>query len=176
MVRLVDVLLVLIDRYFQIAKTSDFLQVGETINDIILTESSKTWKKKASSLKRTDVPPRILEKHERVLVVMDRVGRETVILCKRKAQTPVSDHSALLLHQSRFQSLQQHFPLSSMVDKNLQSWENCDRTFLVTIYNISSIQRHTTFRTPINSTAIHVITQVPLSINHSGSLIPFWNI
>lgn len=47
------------------------------------------------------------------------------------------------------------------MDKNLQNWENCDRTFLVTIYNISSMQRHTTFRTPMNSTAIHVITQVP---------------
>lgn len=73
----------------QIAKTSDFLQIGETINDIILTESSKTWKKKASS-KNTDIPPRILEKHERILEVIDRVGRETVILCKKKAQTPVS--------------------------------------------------------------------------------------
>lgn len=54
----------------------------------------------------------------------------------------------------------QHLSLSTLVDKNIQSWENCDRTFLVTIYNISPIQKHTTFRTPINSTAIHVITQV----------------
>ena len=42
----------------------------------------------------------------------------------------------------------------------MQNWENCDRTFLVTIHNISSSQKHTTFRTPINSTTIHVITQV----------------
>jgi hypothetical protein len=42
----------------------------------------------------------------------------------------------------------------------MQNWDNCDRTFLVTIYNISSIQKHTTFRTPANSTAINVITQV----------------
>jgi len=41
-----------------------------------------------------------------------------------------------------------------------KSAPNSDRTFLVTIYNISSIQTHTTFRTPINSTTIHVITQV----------------
>jgi hypothetical protein len=55
-----------------------------------LTESSKTWKKKASLSKQPDIPPRILEKHERILEVIDRVGRETVILCKKKAQTPVS--------------------------------------------------------------------------------------
>ncbi|CAF4184229.1 unnamed protein product, partial [Adineta steineri] len=133
-----------------IAKTNDFLQVGETINDIILTESSKTWKKKASSSKQPDIPPRILEKHERVLVVMDRVGRETVILCKKKAQTP------------------QHVLLSTLADKNIQNWENCDRTFLVTIYNISSIQKHTTFRTPINSTAIHVITQLMKKMRMAG--------
>ncbi|CAF1176350.1 unnamed protein product, partial [Adineta ricciae] len=133
-----------------IAKTNDFLQVGETINDIILTESSKTWKKKSSSSKHTDIPPRVLEKHERVLVVMDRVGRETVILCKRKAQTP------------------QHLIMSTLNDKTLQHWENCDRTFLVTIYNISSIQKHTTFRTPINSTAIHVITQLMKKIRMNG--------
>jgi hypothetical protein len=64
--------------------------VGETINDIILTASSKTWKKKASSSKHPENPPRILEKHERVLEVIDRVGRETVILCKKKAETPVN--------------------------------------------------------------------------------------
>ncbi|UJR13521.1 hypothetical protein I4U23_000535 [Adineta vaga] len=133
-----------------IAKTNDFLQVGETINDIILTESSKTWKKKALSSKHADIPPRILEKHERILVVMDRVGRETVILCKRKAQTP------------------QHLLMSTLVDKTLQNWENCDRTFLVTIYNISSIQKHTTFRTPINSTASHVITQLMRKIRMNG--------
>ena len=56
----------------------------------MLTESSKTWKKKASSSKNTDNPARILEKHERVLEVIDRVGRETVILSKKKAQTPVN--------------------------------------------------------------------------------------
>ncbi len=50
--------------------------------------------------------------------------------------------------------------LSTLIDKNIQNWENCDRTFLVTIYNISPIQKHTTFRTPVNSTAIHVVTQV----------------
>ncbi|CAF4645576.1 unnamed protein product, partial [Rotaria sp. Silwood1] len=134
-----------------IAKANDFLKVGETINDIVLTESSKTWKKKASSSsKHTDIPPRVLEKHERILEVIDRVGRETVILSKRKAQT------------------QQHLSLSTLIDKNIQNWENCDRTFLVTIYNISPIQKHTTFRTPVNSTAIHVITQLMTKIRMTG--------
>ncbi|CAF4873467.1 unnamed protein product, partial [Rotaria magnacalcarata] len=45
---------------------------------------------------------------------------------------------------------------------------NGDRTFLVTIYNISPIQKHTTFRTPINSTAIHVITQLMTKIRIAG--------
>jgi 5'(3')-deoxyribonucleotidase len=124
-------------------KSNDFLKVGDAINDMMLTESSKTWKKKSlSSSKTTDVSGRVLEKHERILEVIDRVGRETVILCKKKAQT------------------QAHLSLSTLIDKNIQNWENCDRTFLVTIYNISSIQKHTTFRTPVNTTAIHVITQV----------------
>ncbi|CAF2860546.1 unnamed protein product [Rotaria sp. Silwood2] len=134
-----------------IAKANDFLKVGETINDIVLTESSKTWKKKSSSSsKHTDIPPRVLEKHERILEVIDRVGRETVILSKRKEQT------------------QQHLSLSTLIDKNIQNWENCDRTFLVTIYNISPIQKHTTFRTPANSTAIHVITQLMTKIRMTG--------
>ncbi|CAF5101007.1 unnamed protein product, partial [Rotaria magnacalcarata] len=125
-----------------IAKANDFLKVGETIKDIVLTESSKTWKKKSSSSsKNNDISPRTLAKHERVLEVIDRVGRETVIMSKRKTQT------------------QQQLLLSTLTDKNMQNWENGDRTFLVTIYNISPIQKHTTFRTPINSTAIHVITQ-----------------
>jgi hypothetical protein len=56
----------------------------------MLTESSKTWKKKSSSSSKTiDVPPRVLEKHERILEVIDRVGRETVILCKKKTPTQV---------------------------------------------------------------------------------------
>jgi hypothetical protein len=64
--------------------------VGETINEMNLTESSKTWKKKSSSSsKTTDIPARILERHERVLEVIDRVGRETVILCKKKTHTQV---------------------------------------------------------------------------------------
>jgi hypothetical protein len=37
----------------------------------------------------TDIPARILEKHERILEVIDRVGRETVILCKKKVQAQV---------------------------------------------------------------------------------------
>ncbi|CAF0747680.1 unnamed protein product [Adineta ricciae] len=134
-----------------IAKANDFLKVGETINDMMLTESSKTWKKKASSSsKNNDVTPRILEKHERILEVIDRVGRETVILCKKKTPT------------------QQHLSLSTLMDKNIQNWENCDRTFLVTIYNVSPIQKHTTFRTPANSTAIHVITQLMTKIRMTG--------
>ncbi|CAF3485478.1 unnamed protein product [Adineta steineri] len=134
-----------------IAKANDFLKVGETINDIVLTESSKTWKKKSSSSsKNVDVAPRILEKHERILEVIDRVGRETVILCKKKTPT------------------QQHLSLSTLMDKNIQNWDNCDRTFLVTIYNISPIQKHTTFRTPTNSTAIHVITQLMTKIRMAG--------
>ena len=57
---------------------------------MMLTESSKTWKKKASSsTKIADVPARNLEKHERILEVIDRVGRETVILCKKKPQIQV---------------------------------------------------------------------------------------
>ena len=58
---------------------------------MMLTESSKTWKKKASSSssKNTDVPARNLEKYERILEVIDRVGRETVILCKKKVQAQV---------------------------------------------------------------------------------------
>jgi hypothetical protein len=77
---------------FKISKANDFLKVGETINDVILTESSKTWKKKSSSSSKiTDVPARILAKHERILEVIDRVGRETVILCKKKAQTQVEE-------------------------------------------------------------------------------------
>jgi uncharacterized protein YbbK (DUF523 family) len=56
----------------------------------MLTESSKTWKKKSSSSsKNTDVSPRLLQKHERILEVIDRVGRETVILCKKKTPTQV---------------------------------------------------------------------------------------
>lgn len=54
----------------------------------------------------------------------------------------------------------QPIPLSTLIDKNIQNWENGDRAFLVTIHNISALQKHTTFRTPVNSTAIHVITQV----------------
>lgn len=57
----------------------------------MLTESSKTWKKKISSSKNIDVPARILEKHERILEVIDRVGRETIILCKRKLPKMVSN-------------------------------------------------------------------------------------
>jgi hypothetical protein len=130
-----------------IAKANDFLPVGETINDIVLTESSKTWKKKASSSKNTDNPARILQKHERILEVIDRVGRETVILCKKKSLTS------------------QYLTISTLMDKNTQ---NSDRTFLVTIYNISSIQNHTTFRTPINSTTIHAITQLMRKIRMPG--------
>lgn len=74
---------------FQIAKSNEFLKPGETTNDIRLIESSKIWKKKASS-KNTDNPTRILEKHERILEVIDRVGRETVILCKKKTLTTVN--------------------------------------------------------------------------------------
>ncbi|CAM4740330.1 unnamed protein product [Rotaria magnacalcarata] len=134
-----------------IAKANDFLKVGETIKDIVLTESSKTWKKKSSSSsKNNDISPRTLAKHERVLEVIDRVGRETVIMSKRKTQT------------------QQQLLLSTLTDKNMQNWENGDRTFLVTIYNISPIQKHTTFRTPINSTAIHVITQLMTKIRIAG--------
>ncbi len=60
------------------------------MHDIMLTESSKTWKKKSSSSsKTTDKPARILEKHERILEVIDLVGRETVILCKKKSQIQV---------------------------------------------------------------------------------------
>ena len=67
------------------------MKVGETVNDIVLTESSKTWKKKSSSSsKNIDMSPRILAKHERILEVVDRVGRETVILCKRRTQTQVN--------------------------------------------------------------------------------------
>ncbi|CAF3686845.1 unnamed protein product [Rotaria sp. Silwood1] len=135
-----------------IAKTNDFLQIGETINDIILTESSKTWKKKNSSTKYIDISPRILEKYERILEVIDRVGRETVILCKRKAQTPYLTHS----------------PYTTNNNKNIENLQNSDRTFLVTIYNISSVQKHTTFRTSINSTASHVITQLMRKIRMNG--------
>lgn len=57
---------------------------------MMLTESSKTWKKKSStSSKNADIPARNLEKHERILEVIDRVGRETVILCKKKPQIQV---------------------------------------------------------------------------------------
>jgi hypothetical protein len=119
-----------------------------------LTESSKTWKKKASSStsssKTTDVSPRVLEKHERILEVIDRVGRETVILCKKKVP------------------IQQHMSLSTLIDKNIQNWENCDRTFLVKIYNISPLQKHTAFRTPANSTAINVITHLMTKIRMTG--------
>ncbi|CAF4743239.1 unnamed protein product, partial [Rotaria sp. Silwood2] len=132
-----------------ITKTNDFLQVGETINDIILTESSKTWKKKSSSCKHNHISPRILEKYERILEVIDRVGRETVILCKKKAQTPQLSHS----------------PFNN---KKSENNENIDRTFLVTIYNISSVQKHTTFRTSIKSTASHVITQLMRKIRMIG--------
>jgi hypothetical protein len=86
----ISLLFLLINNSFQIAKANDFLPVGETVNDIVLTESSKTWKKKPSSSKNTDNPARILQKHERILEVIDRVGRETVILCKKKALTAVN--------------------------------------------------------------------------------------
>jgi hypothetical protein len=86
----ISLLFLLINNSFQIAKANDFLPVGETVNDIVLTESSKTWKKKSSSSKNTDNPARILQKHERILEVIDRVGRETVILCKKKALTAVN--------------------------------------------------------------------------------------
>jgi hypothetical protein len=67
----------------------------------MLTESSKTWKKKSlsSSSKNTDVPARILQKHERVLEVIDRVGRETVILCKKKTETQVWDKTFISLNK-----------------------------------------------------------------------------
>ena len=67
---------------------------------MMLTESSKTWKKKASSSssKNTDVPARNLEKYERILEVIDRVGRETVILCKKKVQAQVRQKKALANH------------------------------------------------------------------------------
>ena len=81
---------------FKIGKAPDFLKAGEPINDFMLTESSKTWKKKlssssssSSSSKNPSQAPRILEKHERILEVIDRVGRETVILCKKKSQSQV---------------------------------------------------------------------------------------
>ncbi|CAF4098033.1 unnamed protein product, partial [Rotaria sordida] len=129
-----------------IAKTNDFIKVDETINDIILTESSKTWKKKGSSSKHTDISPRILEKYERILEVIDRVGRETVILCKKKTQTSHFLHSGF----------------------NNENWENSDETFVVTIYNISSIEKHISFRIPINSTANHLITQLMRKIYLNG--------
>ena len=70
--------------------------MGETLNDIILTESSKTWKKKSSSSsKNNEIPARLLQKHERILEVIDRVGRETVILCKKKTETQVKFNSFL---------------------------------------------------------------------------------
>ncbi|CAF0723640.1 unnamed protein product, partial [Didymodactylos carnosus] len=119
-----------------ISKCTEFFKVGDTINDFMLIESSKTWKKKSK-----DTHQRVLGEHERILEVIDRVGRETIILCKKKS---TSDKQTL----------------ATLIDQNIHNWENCDRTFLITIYNISQLQKHTTFRTPISSTAIHVITQL----------------
>ncbi|CAF4149023.1 unnamed protein product, partial [Didymodactylos carnosus] len=119
-----------------ISKCTEFFKVDDRISDFTLIESSKTWKKKSK-----DTHQRVLGEHERILEVIDRVGRETIILCKRKSTV-------------------QKQSFATLIDQNIQNWENCDRTFLVTIYNISPLQKHTTFRTPVSSTAIHVITQL----------------